>query len=162
MSTELTITILFSDIKERCKKLAVYEGRDRHTGSGDSSYERIIITEQDEPLIDEFLSISLANARAALEDMISQFSDNSTTVGSTSVVNGEQWTIRPDKRYDTKNFGKLEKHLHEALASSVMAGWLTYVGEDQRAAFYKSLYDNELLIISANLHTKAAPKRPQP
>lgn len=162
MSTELTITILYSDIKERCSKLAIYEGRDRHKDAGDSSYEKIVITEQDEPLIDQFLSISLGTVRTALEDMISQFADSSATVGSTQVINGETWTIRSDKRYDTKNFAKLEKHLHETLASSVMAGWLTYVGEDQRAAFYQSLYDNELLIINANLHTKAAPKRPQP
>lgn len=160
MSTELNITLLFADIKERCNKLSIYEGRDRHKESGESSYEKIVITEQDEPLIDEFLSRGMETVRTKLEDMIATISDSSTTVGSTTTVSGEVWTIRSDRRYDTKGFAKLQKHLVEALASNVMTGWLTYVGEDQRAAFYNSLFENELMMVNVNLHTKAAPKRP--
>jgi hypothetical protein len=151
---ENELTIIYSDILERCKMLSSYEGRDRYDANGTGIYEKVIITEQDEPLINSYLSQSLLALRERLEDMIEAVDD--TTAGQ------ETWTMKfQQKRYDSKGYKGLVTHLGEALASSVMTAWLNFVGVQDRASFYQTVYENEAKLISDNLHTKAAPARPQ-
>jgi len=151
----LTITLSLTDIMQRCRMLAAYEGRDRSDGAGQNMYEKLAITPQDEPLVGVFLSQALLAVRQRLDDMILSVT---ATAGSTPE---EQWTIRSiQRRYDTKGYDGLVTHLKEALSASVLAAWLTFNAVDQRAAFYVSVFESEMKLISDNIHTKAAPKRP--
>lgn len=153
MEEDLTIQIDYDDIMERCKMLSSYEGRDRHDANGQSLYEKVVITEQDEQLINGYISQSLLAAREQLADMIATVDDE---------TDGEEtWTINPQRRYNSKGSKNLTKHLTEALAASVMTAWLTYNSVDDRSGFYQTVYENEIRLISDNLHTKAAPTRPQ-
>jgi hypothetical protein len=87
-----------------------------------------------------------------LEDMI-------TSIVTTT--NSETWTLRTtQRRYDSKGYTGLSKHIGEALAASVMTAWLSYNGLEERAKFYQTVFENEMKLISDNLHTKAAPTRP--
>ena len=153
---DLTITITYSAVLTRCSMLSQYEGRDRHDEAGKDLYEKIIITDQDKALIEDFLSRSLVAARQALDDMITSIS-----IGSGSSLGSETWTIRStQRRYDRKGYNGLSTHIMEALAASVMTAWLRYQKVEERSAFYQTIYDNEMKMISDNLHTKAAPQRP--
>ena len=154
---DLTITITYSSVISRCKMLSSYEGRDRYDATGKDLYEKINIADQDEPLIKDYLSKSLVAVREALDDMITEIAMTGTTPNYTA----ETWTLRTDqRRYDKKGYPSLSKHIDEALASSVMTAWLSYNKIEDRAGFYQTVYDNEMKLISDNLHTKAAPTRP--
>lgn len=152
---DLTVTITYSAVVNRCKMLAAYEGRDRHDAAGADLYDKINITAQDEPLISDYLSRSLVAVRERLADMITAIS--STGLEPTS----ETWTLRTtQRRYDSKGYTALGKHIDEALSASVMTAWLSYNGLEERSTFYQTVFENEMKLISDNLHTKAAPTRP--
>ena len=149
---DLTVTITYSDVISQCGKLSAYEGRDRHDAAGADLYEKINITAQDEPLVSDYLSRSLVAVRERIEDMITVISSSSTA---------ETWTLRTtQRRYDSKGYNGLGKQIGEALAASVMTAWLSYNGLEERARFYQTVFENEMKLISDNLHTKAAPTRP--
>ena len=154
---DLTITVTYSSVLSRCQMLSAYEGRDRHDAAGRDLYEKINISEQDEPMIKDLLSKSLVAVREALDDMITAV----VMTGSSPNYTGETWTLRTtQRRYDSKGYTGLSKHIEEALSSSVMTAWLTYNEINDRAGFYQTVYENEMKMITDNLHTKAAPTRP--
>ena len=149
-----TLTIIYNTVTERCKMLSAFEGRDRHDGAGHDTYSKIVIAAQDSDLISDFLSRALVAVREGLDDMI-------TAIDNTTYTTKEVWTLRTvQRRWDKKGYTKLDTHVHEALAASVMAAWLSYNNIQDRSAFYQTLYENEMKLISDNLHTKAAPNRP--
>lgn len=150
------LTITYGDVTERCKMLSAYEGRDRHDSTGKNIYADISITPQDEPLISDYLSRSILAVRQRLDDMIVN-----VTIGTGSTLGSESWELRTmQRRWDKKGHSGLNKHVNEALAASVMSAWLAYKEIQDRQQFYQTVYENEIKLISDNLHTKAAPTRP--
>ena len=148
-----SITITYSTVLNRCKMLSAFEGRDRYDAAGRDLYSQVAIAEQDSDLIMDYLKRALVAVREGLDDMI-------TAIDVTS-SSQEVWTLRSvQRRWDKKGYTKLGTNLHEALAASVMAAWMSYKGIQDRSTFYQTLYDNEMKLISDNLHTKAAPTRP--
>ena len=151
MAENLSIQIDFSTLMDRCKMLSSYEGRDTYDANGKSSFDGIVIHSVDEHLVSTYIQQGVAHVRHVVEDML---------LGVEAITDGEQWTFRTDqRRYYSKGLSNIKKNIDEAISAYVMAQWLGG-RKDDRVAFYNTLYQNEIVLISDNIFSKSAPKRP--
>lgn len=137
---------------ERCKMLSSFEGRDTYDANGKSSFEDIVIHSVDEHLVTTYIEQGVAHVRHVVEDMILSVSPTD---------GGEEWTFRTDqRRYYSKGLSNIKKNIDEAISAYVMSKWLGDRKND-RVEFYNTLFQNEIVLISDNIFSKGAPKRPK-
>lgn len=142
----MTYKFEYAKAIEKCGMLSSFEGRELVGDGGESLYLRVRITEQDKPLIREYME----RAARSLEDGMSRI-----ITSSEYSEEGFVWEVRTEEtRWNVNR--KLDENLTDALVGYAMAGWLSDRKPD-RIGVYKSLWEDMSVMCVRNMYRKNPP-----
>lgn len=131
------INISKADIKERCRMLSAFDAREAVTASGESNYNQMKLTEQEDTLIDIFITQAVSRIETSmmaityLQSIIDN--DNVTIVISDTLgITG-----------GTSSVASFQKAVMETITAYILTRWY----EDksaQRSNAYRALFEDML------------------
>lgn len=140
-STFATMKLTYNNIFNRCQDISSYEGGRIVDDKGDSMYSVVHMTEQDKPLIEEYVKQSVESIRTQLYYAIDSISEDAEGV-SISFIS--------DQRLNADT-AEARKSTESVITSYVMWQWLADKS-DERAKAWSEIY-NEMLRVMP-MHTR--------
>lgn len=130
--------------------LSAFEGGEDYADGGQSRFRDVLITKQEEPLIQLYINQAIQVTFEKIGKLVA-----AVTVNDSKTV----WTMRDDTLWPAaKNGSILDKHIEETVVSWTMKCWLEYKHND-RAKFYEDMFQNYISLAERNINTSEAPRK---
>lgn len=140
------ITITYANILTQVKRFSAFEGREAADASGQSQFQKVLITEQDEDLINDYMKQGIGLVLGSVSEMIAGIVYN----GDTSEV----WTLKDSGYNHAVLGGALEQHVREAISAYIMSQWISNK-IPEREPFYTRLFGSMLDMAKKNIFSRS-------
>jgi hypothetical protein len=137
-----TIIIPITGIKERCRMLSAFDARESLTPSGESNYNQMRLTEQEDILVDSFVCQAVNTIQAS-----------TTTIADMSFSDQNVVLSVPDHLAAVSAF---KRTVAETITAYILTRWYEDKSE-QRSNAYRALFQDMLETAKRIAYRKPAP-----
>ena len=141
----MDISINYSTVIARCKDFSAFEGREYFSQDGESLYSSVLITDQDDDLVNGYIVTSMQ----LIEEVIAKKAACSFT------TSGCTFALEVDESRFVKQ-GSLGKNIEEASVAYAMSQWLKE-RKPERFEAYDTIFKEMCSVIRTNVYTKKRP-----
>ena len=139
----MDINIDITGVFDKVKMLSSFVGRNSYDNEANSLFDKILVTNQDKPLLEKYMYDGIENLVNLLGEYCSSSSQSSIT-------------IKLPIRFDNTKEDSLKTEILAYLADYTFSQWLLF-NNSEKDAHYSSLATNSITRIRNMIYTKTKP-----